>query len=183
MVCRLAPRALTASRFTLGLLLACLSCALDGPGAHSYAGSPPASPNRPVEPARAAAVSFQQEVLPILTRAGCNAGACHGTPAGKNGFHLSLRGYDAASDFRALTHEAGGRRLNRVQPGASLILLKAIAQVPHGGGLRLHQNSDQYLPLLNWISQGGLEDPAPVPPVERLEVSPAFHLLHEPVRE
>src|SRR5438128_6836574 len=81
-------------------------------------------------------VSFRREIIPAITRAGCNAGTCHGTPSGKNGFALSLRGYDPALDYRALTHQAAGRRLDRLQPDASLLLLKATARIPHEGGRR-----------------------------------------------
>jgi hypothetical protein len=73
-------------------------------------------------------VSFAREVIPIFTKAGCNSGSCHGTPTGKNGFRLSLRGYDPALDIHSLTREAGGRRLNLQTPDASLILQKATAR-------------------------------------------------------
>src|SRR5438552_7890607 len=86
------------------------------------------------EPAR---VSFRHDVVPILTKMGCNSGACHGTPSGKNGFRLSLRGYDPDLDIQSLTRDVQGRRINRSEPDASLILLKASAQVPHEGGCRL----------------------------------------------
>src|SRR5947209_1568418 len=69
-------------------------------------------------------VSFVREVLPVLTRQGCNAGACHGAPSGKNGFRLSLRGYDAALDIASLTREVEGRRIDLLSPEASLTLLK-----------------------------------------------------------
>jgi len=68
-------------------------------------------------------VSFYREVLPILTKSGCNQGACHGTPTGKNGFRLSLRGYDPALDQLTLLRESGGRRIDRLAPESSLILV------------------------------------------------------------
>src|SRR5438128_12695673 len=83
------------------------------------------------EPAR---VSFQHDVVPILTKIGCNSGACHGTPSGKNGFGLSLRGYDPELDIQSLTRDLHGRRINRAQPAVSLILVKATAQIPHDAG-------------------------------------------------
>src|SRR5438309_10470595 len=86
-------------------------------------------------------VSFTREVVPVLTRAGCNAGACHGTPTGKNGFRLSLRGYDPATDHEQLTRDAHGRRLDPVLPAASLLLLKATAEVQHEGGRRSGRDS------------------------------------------
>jgi hypothetical protein len=122
-------------------------------------------------------------VIPVLTRAGCNAGACHGTPAGKNGFHLSLRGYDPGPDFRALTRDAGGRRISRVDPDASLILLKATVQVPHGGGRRFEKDGYLYEVLRRWIAQGAPDDLPVAPPLARLELTPAFGIFYEPVRQ
>src|SRR5437879_1012659 len=89
-------------------------------------------------------VSFLHDVVPILTREGCNSGACHGTPSGKNGFRLSLRGYDQALDYQSLTRDAEGRRINRLEPDASLMLLKASGQMPHGGGRRFDPHSQHY---------------------------------------
>src|SRR5438552_10781126 len=83
------------------------------------------------------AVSFLHDVVPILTREGCNSGACHGTPSGKNGFRLSLRGYDPSLDFQSLTRDIQGRRIDHTQPDASMILLKATGQIPHESGRRL----------------------------------------------
>ncbi|HEX5269047.1 MAG TPA: hypothetical protein VFW33_01105, partial [Gemmataceae bacterium] len=81
-------------------------------------------------------VSFRHEFIAALNVGGCNAGACHGTPSGKGGFKLSLRGYDPAADYLTLTREAFNRRTDREDPGASLILLKALGKVPHEGGQR-----------------------------------------------
>ncbi len=107
----------------------------------------------PVEVAAgpASAVSFALEVLPALTRSGCNAGRCHGSPSGKGGFALSLRGYDAQSDWYQLTRAVGGRRLNPANPPASLLLLKATAAVNHGGGRRLMANDYWHALLAEWI--------------------------------
>src|SRR5205085_6558558 len=101
-----------------------------------------------------ARTNFRTEVVPALTRAGCNAGTCHGSPSGKNGFALSLRGYDPALDYRALTHQAEGRRLDRLQAEASLVLLKATARVPHEGGQRFEVGSTLYMVLRDWIAAG-----------------------------
>src|SRR5438034_6387921 len=87
-------------------------------------------------------VSFRREVVPLLTRLGCNAGACHGTPSGKNGFRLSLRGYDPAFDLASLTHDATGRRIDPLAPDGSLMLLKASARIPHEGGRRIEKDGD-----------------------------------------
>jgi len=116
-------------------------------------------------------VSFRREVIPALTRAGCNAGACHGTPTGKNGFRLSLRGYDPSLDHHTLTREFAGRRTDRHAPDASLLLTKATARTPHEGGRRLDPDGELYRLVRDWIGQGATDDAA-TPPTA-LEVSPA----------
>jgi hypothetical protein len=126
------------------------------------------------------AVSFRHEVEPILTRAGCNAGACHGTPSGKNGFRLSLRGYDPALDILTLTREVHARRLDLLDPAASLLLRKATAQAPHEGGQRLTPGDTQYNLLLRWITEGARDDSASARPLTRLEVFPPHDILDEP---
>src|SRR5215467_15852579 len=90
------------------------------------------------EPAR---ISFQHDVVPILTKMGCNSGACHGTPSGKNGFKLSLRGYDPAADYIELTRDVFGRRTDNLGPDASMIYLKALGKIPHEGGQRFPPGS------------------------------------------
>ena len=89
-------------------------------------------------------IRFEHEVLPALTKLGCNAGACHGTPAGKNGFRLSLRGFNPELDFVSLARENGTRRTNPFEPEASLILLKGTGQAPHEGGKRMGADSALY---------------------------------------
>src|SRR5262249_53088499 len=96
-------------------------------------------------------VTLEDDVLPILTRAGCNAGACHGKQRGQNGFQLSLLAFDADFDFAALTQEARGRRIFPAAPEQSLLLRKASAQVPHGGGRRLTPGDGRYEVLRDWI--------------------------------
>src|SRR5207247_3184417 len=96
--------------------------------------------------------SFRNQVLPILTKAGCNSGACHGALAGKGGLKLSLRGYDPATDHFVLTRQALGRRVDRLEPAHSLILLKPTRTMPHGGGQRLEVDSDDYRLLADWIA-------------------------------
>ncbi len=87
------------------------------------------------------AVTFERDVQPILTRYGCNAGACHGKARGQNGFQLSLLAYDHDFDFNAITTEARGRRVFPANPAFSLLLRKASGQVPHGGGKKLPEGS------------------------------------------
>src|SRR5438270_13531386 len=91
--------------------------------------------------AQTTAPSFRNEVQPILTRVGCNAGACHGAAAGKNGFRLSLRGYDDEGDYRAITRNSVGRRILPEDPANSLFLLKPTGMVPHKGGVRAEVGS------------------------------------------
>ena len=81
-------------------------------------------------------VTFLRDVAPILNKASCTSGPCHGAAKGKNGFKLSLRGYDPQFDYEALLYDLSGRRFNRAEPGRSLMLAKPTQEVPHGGGLR-----------------------------------------------
>lgn len=97
---------------------------------------------------------FRNEVLPILTKLGCNSGACHGAAAGKNGFRLSLRGYAPEVDFDVLTRQALGRRVNKSAPAESLLLLKATAAIEHGGGVRMTTDSPEYRIVADWIAGG-----------------------------
>ena len=124
--------------------------------------------------------SFRNDVLPILSKAGCNSGPCHGALAGKNGFRLSLRGYDPVTDYFSLTREALGRRLVKMAPARSLILLKPTLTLPHGGGRRFDVDSPEYRVIAAWIAAGA---PAPNPDdpvIETIEVSPEKILLQQP---
>ncbi|HEX4322156.1 MAG TPA: DUF1549 domain-containing protein [Acidobacteriaceae bacterium] len=102
----------------------------------------------------ASAWSFRNDVLPVMTKVGCNSGPCHGAAAGKNGFKLSLRGYDPVADYYALTHQADARRTNRMEPGKSLILLKPTLAIAHGGGRRFDVGSPEYKVMAGWLAQG-----------------------------
>src|SRR5438067_7616941 len=86
-------------------------------------------------------VSFRNDVMAVLSKSGCNAGACHGNKNGKGGLKLSLRGQDPDLDFNVLTRDLFARRINPMDPDRSLILLKATAQVPHEGGVRFRADS------------------------------------------
>src|SRR6185295_8003841 len=125
-------------------------------------------------------VSFQNEVMAVLSRAGCNAGVCHGNRSGKGGFKLSLRGQDPEADFLTLTRDLFGRRVDRLEPEKSLVLLKPTAQVPHEGGRRFPLGSPEERILLGWIRSGPRADPPGAPSLLRLEVSPAEQVLVEP---
>src|SRR6266566_2799439 len=105
-------------------------------------------------------VSFRNDVMAVLSKAGCNAGNCHGNKNGKGGFKLSLRGQDPDLDFAALTRDMQARRTNAIDPDRSLILLKATAQIPHEGGLRFRTDSLEYGILRRWIEAGTPRDGA-----------------------
>mgnify|MGYP006268736637 CR=1 FL=1 len=98
--------------------------------------------------------SFQLDVMPILSKAGCNGGGCHGALAGKAGFRLSLFGYDPKSDYLAITRDARGRRVDLADPGSSLLLTKPTTALAHKGGKRLDIDSDDYKRLAAWIEAG-----------------------------
>jgi len=116
-------------------------------------------------------VSFVRDVMPAMSRMGCNAGTCHGAQAGKNGFQLSLRGYDPIYDHRALIDDVAGRRFNRAAPDRSLMLLKTSGAIAHVGGV-LTQPGEPYYELIHrWISQGVKLD-LNVPRVKSIEVTP-----------
>ena len=104
-------------------------------------------------------VSFIREVMPVLAKMGCNSGTCHGAQAGKNGFQLSLRGYDSGADHRALTDDLQARRFNRAAPERSLLLLKTSGAVPHVGGVLTQPGEPYYDLLKSWIAAGVKFDP------------------------
>jgi hypothetical protein len=121
--------------------------------------------------------SFPNHVISVLSKSGCSMGACHGAAAGKNGFRLTLRGYDPDLDYERLLHEGGGRRIQRGDPGNSLILKKATMAVPHAGGLRFKESSLEYRVLANWIATGMPGPSEKDPKLLRLEVLPAERVL------
>ncbi len=105
-----------------------------------------------------APVSFVKDVQPVLAKLGCNAGTCHGAAQGKNGFKLSLRGYDPVFDHRALTDDLEGRRFNRADPDRSLMLLKPAGGVPHAGGVVWQLEDANYKLARRWIAEGVKND-------------------------
>ena len=116
-------------------------------------------------------ISFVKDVQPVLSKLGCNAGTCHGAQAGKNGFKLSLRGYDPLYDHRALTDDLEGRRFNRAAPEQSLMLLKTSGAVPHQGGVLTQPGDPNFELLRRWITQGVKLD-LDAPRVKSIAVSP-----------
>ena len=122
--------------------------------------------------------SFKNETLPALTKAGCNMGACHGSPSGKAGFRLSLRGFDPPLDVLTLRTEYSNRRTNIMDPAQSLILKKPLMEVAHGGGRRLHKGDPSYRVLFDWISEGLKLDAADAPDLVKIEVLPSQRVFH-----
>ncbi|MGV3722493.1 MAG: DUF1549 domain-containing protein, partial [Actinomycetota bacterium] len=123
--------------------------------------------------------NYRNQVVSVLSKAGCNMGACHGAAAGKNGFRLTLRGYDPELDYDRLLHESGGRRVSKSDPGNSLLLKKAVLQVPHAGGMRFKPESLEYKVIADWIAAGMPGPAAEDPHLVRLEVFPSERVLTE----
>jgi hypothetical protein len=127
--------------------------------------------------------SFRNHVIPVLTKMGCNQGACHGALAGKNGFKLTLRGYAPEVDYDALTRQSVGRRVSLADPASSLLLRKATFAMPHGGGKRFGTESLEYRVIAEWIAAGA---PPPSPNdtiVTGLEVYPRRAILAPGTRQ
>jgi hypothetical protein len=122
---------------------------------------------------RTQAINFANQIVPVFTKAGCNAGGCHGKAGGQNGFKLSLLGFEPGEDYEHIVNEARGRRVFPAAPENSLLLLKSINAMPHGGGKRLDPKSDDYALLVRWIAQGTPYGQGSDPKVERIEVLPA----------
>ena len=133
-------------------------------------GSPSASAAEPV--------AFRRDAIAALSRAGCNSGACHGSPQGKNGFRLSLRGGNPDLDYQTLARNQGGRRVNRQSPDDSLFLLKATGRVSHQGGALFGRDHPAYKVLARWVAEGCRDEPAA--PLVKLEVSPSTARLTVP---
>jgi hypothetical protein len=127
--------------------------------------------------------SFRHDLIAALNVGGCNAGACHGTPSGKNGFRLSLRGYDPAIDYVQLTRDAEGRRTDKLNPDASLIWQKALGLVPHEGGPRFAATSFAARMLRNWLAEGLHDDVSGLPALAAIEILPGSRVLHDPARQ
>ena len=118
-------------------------------------------------------IFFDRDIMPIFSKAGCNAAGCHGTAAGQNGFALSLFAAEPQKDYMAITHDVDGRRINRVEPEQSLLLLKATGKVPHASNRKINPKSLEYLQLLGWLMQGAKRDAHKQPTLELLTVTPS----------
>jgi Protein of unknown function (DUF1553)/Protein of unknown function (DUF1549)/Bacterial Ig-like domain (group 2) len=130
------------------------------------------APLRVADYSTATTWSFRNDVLPVMTKVGCNSGPCHGAAAGKNGFKLSLRGYDPVTDYFTLTHQALARRTDRLEPAKSLILLKPTLAISHGGGRRFDVGSPEYKILSGWLAQGMPAPEESDPVVKEIQVLP-----------
>jgi hypothetical protein len=118
-------------------------------------------------------MSFKHDILPVLTKAGCNTGGCHGAAIGRDGFHLSLFGYDPEGDYNRITREMGARRINLAMPEESLLLLKATGSVPHTGGKRFDRTSDFYKAVIQWLDAGAPHDAPNAPRVAGVQIEPS----------
>ncbi|MFP6768539.1 MAG: DUF1549 domain-containing protein, partial [Planctomycetaceae bacterium] len=122
-------------------------------------------------------ISFRLDVMPVFMKANCNTGSCHGAASGKDGFRLSLFGFDPAGDHYRLTRELPGRRINLAVPSSSLMMEKIVGIVPHTGGSQLEADSEMYATLDRWLTAGAPNDPGAVPMVSKLELYPKEAVL------
>lgn len=142
-----------------------LLATLEPPALGTNAATPALTATEPVP-------SFVYDVLPVLAKAGCSAGACHAKPEGQNGFKLSVFSYDPAADYQEILSEARGRRVFPAAPDESLLLLKPTGRVDHGGGVRFATNSAEYALIRRWIATGLTYQRTNEPSLVRVTVSP-----------
>jgi hypothetical protein len=122
-------------------------------------------------------VSFKLDVMPVFLRSGCNTGSCHGAARGKDGFNLSLFGYDPNGDYHRITHEIGFRRINLALPRESLLMEKSDGTVPHTGGKRFANDTEHYQAILRWLEAGVPKDADDVATAVSLEIYPPKAVL------
>jgi hypothetical protein len=157
--------------FLASVLVAVLSCG------KASAESPSPAANRSVT------IDFDEDIVPILTKAGCNSGGCHGKQSGRNGFKLSVFGFDREADYQAIVFEGRGRRVFPASPGSSLLLAKAANRVPHGGGLRLDESSAEYQRLSQWIVAGMPRTDPRAPRLVSIDVQPRQQVMRPESRQ
>ena len=157
---------------TITMTLALLACMAASP---ARAAAPSVSPSTSSKHD----VSFNTDIVPLLTKLGCNGGGCHGKATGQNGFKLSLLGFEPAQDYESIVREARGRRWFPASPSRSLLLLKATGESAHGGGVRLAQDSEDYRTLVRWLEQGAPPSRIDEPTLERIAVEPATRIFAE----
>ncbi|MGL6076318.1 MAG: DUF1549 domain-containing protein [Fimbriiglobus sp.] len=124
------------------------------------------------KPAEAEPLGFRKDILPVFTKVGCNAGKCHGSASGKDGFRLSLYGFDPDGDHFRLTRERSGRQINLDTPADSLLVNKATGKVPHTGGERIKPDSEYYAMLMQWLERGAEKDSPDAAKPTGIEVYP-----------
>jgi hypothetical protein len=122
-------------------------------------------------------INFGNQIVPIFTKLGCNSGGCHGKASGQNGFKLSLLGFEPELDYTSLVKEARGRRLFPAAPESSLLLLKSVGAVAHGGGKRMEVGSDEYRLIRRWVASGMPFGSKDDPVVTRISVFPSHRVL------
>src|SRR5262249_51550083 len=122
-------------------------------------------------------INFDNQIVPVFTKLGCNSGGCHGKSGGQNGFQLSLLGFVPEVDYAALVKEARGRRLLPASPENSLLLLKATGVMPHAGGKRMEPDSEEYKLVKRWIAAGAPFGDAKDPVVTRISIHPEQRVL------
>jgi hypothetical protein len=123
-------------------------------------------------------LSFKNDVMPVFSKSGCNAGSCHGAARGKDGFRLSLYGFDPKGDYHRLTREMPGRRVSLATPAECLLIDKSVGAVPHSGGTLFQPGSEYHATLLSWLEAGATFDEGPVPKVTSIELYPASAVLN-----
>jgi hypothetical protein len=160
-------------RHSLPILIALAFAAAAAPAAE-----PPAAATAPA--ADAAVPSFRRDVMPVFFRAGCNAGTCHGSARGKDGFMLSLFGYDPKGDYARIVEQLPGRRVNTSVPDKSLLLQKAVAAVPHTGGKLFTPESAFYKTLRDWIAAGAPDDGDSVPEMVDVVLARSGYVFDKP---
>ncbi len=146
----------------------------------SYAGHSVSVPVNVVDATKDVPVSFQLDVMPVFMRSGCNTGSCHGSARGKDGFRMSLFGFDPEADYYRITREMSGRRINVSLPEESLMLTKATGKVNHSGGKLMREKSELYKALYRWIDAGAPKDKGKVPHVVSLELYPKSGVFDGP---
>ena len=122
-------------------------------------------------------ISFEQQIIPILTKGGCNSGGCHGKLGGQNGFYLSVFGHEPLGDYDAIVRNGRGRRMAPAMPDHSLLIRKALGAVPHGGGLKIETGSRLHQRLRRWIAEGAPFSSTEVTPIVAIEVEPGHRVL------
>jgi hypothetical protein len=122
-------------------------------------------------------ISFKQDVMPVFMRAGCNSGGCHGAARGKDGFRLSLFGFDADGDYHRLTREFNGRRIDLAAPEASMLLEKTCGKVPHTGGKKIAEGDPYYRTIIRWLEADAPQDPPTVAMPVSMDVYPPGAVL------